>query len=45
VKVKAKKQSVLDKVVARKEAIAIKKAAIFAKPFKIVILHIRFSIL
>jgi len=45
VKVKAKKQSVLDKVVARKEAIAIKKAAISAKPFKIVILHIRSSIL
>jgi len=45
VKAKAKKQGILDKVIARKEAIAIKKAAISAKPFKIVILHIRSSIL
>jgi hypothetical protein len=45
VKAKAKKQGVLDKVIARKDAIAIKKVAISAKPSKIVILHVRSSIL
>jgi len=45
VKVKAKKQGVLDRAIARKDAIAIKKAAISAKPSKIVILHVRSSIL
>jgi hypothetical protein len=42
---KGKKQGILNKVVARKEAIKIKKVAIFAKPFKIVILHVRSNIL
>jgi hypothetical protein len=45
VKAEAKKQGVLDKVAARKDAIAIKKAAISAKPSKIVILHVKSSIL
>ena len=45
VKAEAKKQGVLDRAAARKDAIIIKKAATSAKPSKIVILHIGSSIL